>query len=103
MRNKQIVVDPVEDIVSYECNYTGKFVRILVGTGVVDSLGNFVSSKNQNYECLLLNNEEFDQLMEPLGNKPKGTFRKEDLWPFVDSIRAHNALANANPTSVTVR
>lgn len=89
MRQKQTVISRMEDIISYECNYASKFVRILVGEGVEDVNGNFVPRQEQNYECITLYNEDFDALMaaNPSKQKPQGVFRKEDLWDFVDTIR----------------
>ena len=87
MRQKQIIVAPLEDIISYECNYPGKFIKILVGYGNDDGNGNFIPLPEQGYECVTLQGSDFDQLMEAKGDKPSGVFRKEDLWPFVDALR----------------
>ena len=80
-------LSPLEDIISYECNYPGKFIKILIGIGNDDGSGNFVPLPEQNYECITLQEQEFNQLMAAGGGKPAGVFRKEDLWPFVDTIR----------------
>ena len=87
MRQKQVTLAPLEDIISYECNYPGKFIKILIGSGSDDGNGNFIPLPEQNYECITLQEQEFDQLMAAGGGKPAGVFRKEDLWPFVDSLR----------------
>ena len=87
MRQKQITTATMEDIVSYECNYPGKFVKILIGNGIQDTLGEFIPYPEQGYECITLQGSDFDSLMEAKGAKPSGVFRKEDLWPFVDALR----------------
>lgn len=87
MRQKQITTATMEDIVSYECNYPGKFVKILIGNGTQNTLGEFIPYPEQGYECITLQAQEFDQLMAAGGGKPAGVFRKEDLWPFVDTLR----------------
>ncbi len=87
LRQKIINIAPVEDIISYECNYPGKFIKILVGVGNDDGKGNFMPTPDQSYEVITLYDEDFDALMAATETKPKNVFRKEDLWPFVDSLR----------------
>jgi len=79
-----IEVVPYEDIISYECNYPGKFVKVLVGTGTTNSEGEFVPNSNQNYEYIIIENDNFQELMSAKGTKPQNVFRKEDLWVHVD-------------------
>ena len=88
MREKIVTATNFEDIISYECNYPGKFVKILIGSGTKDSTtGNFIPAPEQVYEYIVLQNEDFDNLMKASGEKPAGVFRKEDLWPYVDYLR----------------
>lgn len=88
MREKPaIVITQYEDIISYECNYQSKFVKVLIGIGSANSVGDFVPFDNQNYQYNIIDNENFDALMAANGSKPMGVFRKEDLWPFVDIYR----------------
>lgn len=87
MRQRQVNAASLEDIISYECNYPGKFIRVLIGIGNDDGLGNFVVLPEQNYEVITLYEKEFDELMAPVGNKPANVFRKEDLWTFIDTLR----------------
>ena len=88
MREKIVTPTNFEDIISYECNYPGKFVKILIGSGTKDSTtGNFIPAPEQGYEYIVLQNEDFDNLMKASGEKPAGVFRKEDLWPYVDYLR----------------
>lgn len=89
MREKQILnITPYEDIISYECNYPGKFVKVLIGSGTLNAEGIFVPYENQNYEYIMIDFDNYDILMAAKGTKPANVFRKEDLWPFVDSHRA---------------
>ena len=88
MREKIVTTTNFEDIISYECNYPGKFVKILIGSGTKDSTtGNFIPAPEQVYEYIVLQNEDFDNLMKASGGKPAGVFRKDDLWPYVDYLR----------------
>ena len=88
MRVKPVVqVEYYEDIISYECNYPGKFVKILVGTGTLSSDGEFVPNSNQNYEPIIVDYDNFQELMSATGTKPQNVFRKEDLWVYVDKNR----------------
>lgn len=88
MREKIVTTTNFEDIISYECNYPGKFVKILIGSGIKDATtGTFIPTPEQSYECIVLQNEDFDNLMKASGEKPAGVFRKEDLWPYVDRHR----------------
>lgn len=88
MRIKPAVqVEYYEDIISYECNYPGKFVKILVGTGTLSSDGEFVPNSNQNYEPIIIDNDSFQELMSATDIKPQNVFRKDDLWVHVDRVR----------------
>lgn len=88
MRVKPVVqVEYYEDIISYECNYPGKFVKILVGTGTFSSDGEFVPNSNQNYEPIIVDYDNFQELMSATDTKPQNVFRKEDLWVYVDRDR----------------
>jgi len=88
MRIKQVeIVVPYEDIISYECNYPGKFIKILVGSGSLNSAGEFVPTENQNYEPIIVDYDNFQELMAATDTKPQNVFRKEDLWPYVDRHR----------------
>ena len=86
-RKRQIVVDQDEDIVSYEHNLVGKFVRVLVGVGTSMPDSSFIVSENQTFESYIIDGVEYDNLMSANGNKPVGVFRREDLWPSVDQQR----------------
>lgn len=88
MRIKPVVqVEYYEDIISYECNYPGKFVKILVGTGTLSSDGEFVPNSNQNYEPIIVDYDNFQELMSATDIKPQNVFRKDDLWVHVDRVR----------------
>lgn len=88
MRAKPIIeVIPYEDIISYECNFPGKFVKILVGNGTLDSNGEFTPDPDQNYEYTIIDYQDFEDLMSASESKPKNVFRKDDLWIYVDKGR----------------
>lgn len=83
-RTRELIVDQEEDIVAYEHHLPGRFVRVLVGFGMVMADGSFVVSENQNYENFIIQDVAYDALMAATDKKPAGVFRKEDLWQFVD-------------------
>ncbi len=88
MRIKPVnIAVPYEDIVSYECNYPGKFVKVLVGTGTLNESGEFTPDSNQNYEPIIIDFLDYEELMAETENKPANVFRKEDLWTYVDKDR----------------
>lgn len=87
-RKRQVIVDQDEDIVSYEHNIPGGFVRVLVGAGTTLPDGSFQVAENQTYESYTIQDEEYTDLMTAKGNKPAKTFRRDDLWQYVDSNRA---------------
>lgn len=80
-RVRQIVIDQDEDIVSYEHNLAGKFVRVLVGVGTSMPDSSFIVSENQTFESYIIEGANYDSLML------SGVFSRNDLWPFVDSSR----------------
>lgn len=77
----------LEDICTVE-EVVGHAVRISVGR--VDQDGKFIVPQQfSRYEIV---GADFDDLMasspEWAPNKPAGTYRNEDLWRFIDIIRA---------------
>lgn len=87
-RKREVLIDEDEDIVYYEHSITGKFVRVMVGIGTKMADGSFVAADNQNFENVIIEGQNYDNLMSANGNKPLGVFRKDDLWDFVDIGRA---------------
>lgn len=88
MRVKPVVqIEYYEDIISYECNYPGKFIKILVGVGTLNELGEFVPNDNQNFEPVIIDYNDFLELMAASDTKPQNVFRKDDLWVYVDRNR----------------
>ena len=87
-RQRQIVIDQDEDIVSYEHSLSGKLVHVLVGIGKSIPGGGFIVSESQNYENFLIQGDDYDSLMAATQTKPQGVFRKDDLWPYIDSERS---------------
>ena len=96
-----------EDIIFFE-HQVGAWVRVLVGKGSNVS-GVFVPFASQTYETIMIADNpgvvqsmtglviredrlDYTELMSAnpswAQNKPAGTFRKEDLWHFVDLIRS---------------
>ena len=86
-RKRQVVLDQDEDIVSYEHNLAGKFVRVLVGIGSNLPDGEFAVAESQTYETYIIQDADYVDLMAGKGDKPAKTFRRSDLWQYVDSAR----------------
>jgi hypothetical protein len=80
-----------EDVIQLQEFPAHKIVRVMVGA--VDENGKpIVPQQMQNYE---LTAEMYDQLVGPPGdwapNKPTGTYSNDDLWHFIDQLRAQAA------------
>lgn len=86
-RERTVIVDQDEDIVCYEHNLAGNFVRVLVGFGTAMPDGSFVPSENQNYENFIIQSPAYEDLMAATETKPAGVFRKNDLWKYIDIVR----------------
>jgi hypothetical protein len=84
-RDLSLILSDKEDIISYECNFPSKIIKILVGVGNTDKDGNFVVQPEQTYRYYSIVDEEFDNLIAANGSKPAGVFRKEDLWGPIDA------------------
>lgn len=91
-RKREILVDQDEDIVAYEHHRGAKFVRVQVGMGSKLPDGTFIEAESQNYENFIIQGEVYELLMAESGSKPKGVFRVDDLWDYVDAGR-HKVLA----------
>ena len=87
-RKRQVVIDQDEDIVSYEHNLAGKFVKVLVGIGSTLPDGEFAVAESQTYGTYIIQDADYVDLMAEKGDKPAKTFRRNDLWQYVDSERA---------------
>jgi hypothetical protein len=89
MRPLEIEYQPDhEDIIKYEWD-SGGMVRVWVGVGK-DMGGTFERLRDQEPEQVDIILTDYAELMQediPAG-KPGGTFRKGDLWKFVDRDRA---------------
>ena len=86
---KAAKVDPTEvyeDIVEYVWHVSG-IVRVSVAKGWMEE-GEFRTFPSQNLEMHQIMYEDYEELMAEKGSKPKGEFRKEDLWEFVDRVRS---------------
>jgi len=86
-RERTVILDADEDIISYEHHIYGRYIRILVGFGVRNADGTFAPSENQNYEQIVIAGAEYDEFMAAKGDKPENQFRKNDLWNPVDLMR----------------
>lgn len=90
----------LEEIKSYDYNI-GSFVRVLVGLGsIVD--GKFTFFLPQQYDTIIIQNEDgstnsmtgevikpqIDDLTDLEAQYPGGSFLINDLWPYIDRIRA---------------
>lgn len=73
-----------EDIISYECNFPSKIVRVLVGVGTIEN-GRFVPVPEQIYRSYIISDSDFDTLLAANIDKPANVFRPIDLWPFIDA------------------
>lgn len=92
MRKKaKVKIGSKEDIVAIEHYYAGRFVRARIAHGEIDPKDpdHFIMTENQTVEDVMINQENYEELMKanPKTNKPKGVFRKDDLWPFIDKAR----------------
>lgn len=87
-RKRTVIVDGDEDIVSYEHNIASGFVRALVGVGTTNADGSFTVADSQTFENIIIQDDDYTNLMTAKGSKPAKSFRKDDLWDFIDIIRA---------------
>lgn len=88
-RKREIILDEDEDIVAYEHNLTGNFVRALVGYGTKMPDGSFIPSDGQNFENVIIQGPDYLQLMAATETKPANVFRRDDLWAYVDIARTN--------------
>lgn len=86
-RQLEIILADNEDIVAYECNLISKRVKVFVAIGSLDKEGNFIAQADQTFQIYDISGDDFDDLMAAQGQKPAGTFRKEDLWNPIDTKR----------------
>lgn len=93
----EVVKAQEEDIVSYEHNISSKFVRVLVGKGHTLVDGTFEPHTSQTYEHFLLSGDIYKELMSKNTNKPANTFRKDDLWQYIDLYRENRYKDPHNP------
>lgn len=71
-------------------DYTNEKVRVTVGS--VDENGVFIHP--QNFEVYDIVGDDYAELVsdgpEWAPGKPAGTYRRDDLWRFIDKLRWHN-------------
>lgn len=77
-----------EEIQSYT-HYLNDCVHVIVGTGV-EVNGTFIFDIPQQYHSYEIRGREYKALISHkpswAPNKPKDTFRKEDLWTVIDAL-----------------
>ena len=59
----------------------GKYVRVRIR--VIDSTGNEIAIPTSSFFQI-----EGDSLTQLLTSRPGNTYANEDLWPFIDALRA---------------
>ncbi|MBA3756294.1 MAG: hypothetical protein H0X02_08755 [Nitrosomonas sp.] len=88
-RKREVILDEDEDIVAYEHNLAGGFVRALVGYGTKMPDGSFIPSDGQNFENIIIQGPDYVDLMAETETKPANVFRRDDLWVYVDIARTN--------------
>ena len=61
--------------------------------GTFDASGRFIPDRSVPYQCHRITGQDYSDLLAQDGaglapGKPAGTFRREDLGPFVERVRA---------------
>lgn len=94
---REIIIPAKEEVIYIEEIHAYTHVKsqsiITIAVGLCDSNGDFI--EDQDYETLALKGQDYiDMLSEnggpesPSPGKPAGTFRKDDMWYFIDLIRS---------------
>ena len=88
-----------QDIHAYTTDLANKNVAAAYGVGSFDNDGVFTFTPGQVYNTTIISGQDFLDLMAANGGddnlipgKPAGTFRKEDLWIYIDRINARATL-----------
>lgn len=94
MKRQRVIPEQVveEEVNAY--TVTPDSIHIAVGVGARNG-ESFVFNEGQEYETITVAGQDFKDLLDqdggidkPLPGKPSGTFRKDDLWHFIDKERA---------------
>lgn len=92
-REKTFFIGNEEDIAEYYHSVITGVVKVSVGVGITEE-GEFKFLQPQNFEVYEIAGDMYDQLLsaDQEKGKPAGTFRKTDLWPFIDTIRGETPI-----------
>lgn len=92
-RTKTFFIGSDEDIAEYYHSVISESVRVSVGVGFKED-GIFKFLQPQNFEVYEITGDLYDQLLESdeKTGKPQGTFRKPDLWKYIDIIRDNTSV-----------
>lgn len=89
MARQKVIPAIAERVVNEDIHaFTVSEDSVAVAVGDRDAEGNW----SRPFETIIVVGPDFEDLMAADGNgntpgKPAGTFRKEDLWPFIDRVR----------------
>lgn len=92
-RIKTFFIGNNEDIAEYYHNVVTGNVKVSVGTGIIQD-NEFKFLQPQTYETYEISGETYEQLIaaDEKTGKPYGTFRKDDLWDYIDQIRQNTTI-----------
>lgn len=92
-RTKTFFIGNNEDIAEYYHNVVTGNVKVSVGTGIIQD-NEFKFLQPQTYETYEISGETYEQLIaaDEKTGKPYGTFRKDDLWGYIDQIRQNTTV-----------
>lgn len=92
-RTKTFFIGNNEDIAEYYHNVVTGNVKVSVGTGIIQD-NEFKFLQPQTYETYEISGEPYEQLIaaDEKTGKPYGTFRKDDLWDYIDQIRQNTTV-----------
>lgn len=90
-RTKTFFIGNNEDIAEYYHNVVTGNVKVSVGI-IQDNEFKFLQP--QTYETYEISGETYEQLIaaDEKTGKPYGTFRKDDLWDYIDQIRQNTTV-----------
>ena len=91
-RQKVIPAVVKEEEIHALTHVPGSHVAVAIGVGVSTPEG-FEFDADQIFETVHIVGQDYQDLMAQDGaglipGKPAGVFRREDLWPFIDRVRA---------------
>lgn len=92
-RVKTFFIGNNEDIAEYYHNVVTGNVKVAIGIGVIQD-NEFKFLQPQTYETYEISGETYEELIaaDEKTGKPYGTFRKDDLWDYIDQIRQNTTV-----------